>query len=942
MSNHRLTWLSGLVFLMTGNLVPGTAVAALPDIWSSLCYPPGPSWAALENPMCALVNRPDLSAVNTLTTQVYATAFACLHGAGGCPAQANTPPPPPGPLDLDRVRHAVNQAVAIAEACLSEDPTCPATRLLPDPSPIQQLVSQAYAVADACLGGAPECPAPLPPGPDPDPVYQAVAQAVAIAEACLNGATGCLIPPSSPPPTESSAGLGGYRICDIPEFSLDGHLASSAAVDASNPLPRANRLVGTGTGTCTKDGTSWVDVTFSFDGTDQDALSCVTDPSAGTYSLRGPFAINDGTSTAQTEATLTIAAAYIDTWTRTISADFDLPEVEMRSSFHVFEVLPPLKSTDSALCIGTESCPIGTPPVQTPDLSTVLSSADPLPPVGRTAFWVQFGVDPSLENGGPLYGSACYQPTIDHLRLTGSFETVEPVTAAADEVADQVDDEADDEYAEAKDQLPEEQDGLAEGEGGGLPVDLAPDKSGIVLTEEVALAFSNFMDAISSSFAPSLTPGVPRLADMDATAAYLITVKYKTAAGSQTIQTVATVGAKVPVMVPNANNANVPELIYVTLTLNPSTGKQTYLLLIERTTSGSIVLPIDANISWPPSDALQSTSDFAALFGFEGLSVGGGAPNVFRLGASIASSSDSDDISATTNIDPGPNAAALDIVGRYKVTSEQTDLALRMHMPNPVRKLTLTSSRVGGKRLVSYDADITVPEISLVGTREGKEFSLRMSDVAPILNFCSDQGDGCRRPWRVYDCSSKWARLARRPPTYCPIAMSSSVSYDSWDRFGHYQKTNLSLISHGLTKDENGAVVADTVTTVSDFEGSQFGFDSWTEWPRKRYYLDTRRTNVSLYKLKVEKYDGNGSRNKYFSIGGEFKAESRELTIKKHRIKYTNWHYYTAHASGWMYCHGDLLGLGSLRLDMNDAPPWFEELIAFLICYCYSSLCAIW
>jgi hypothetical protein len=744
-----------------------------------------------------------------------------------------------------------------------------------------------------------------------------------------------MLPPSAPPTTEGSSGLGGYRICDIPGLSLDGHLASTAAVDPGNPLPRPNRLAGTGTGSCTKDGVTWVDVTYSFDGADEDALSCVTEPRAGTYSLRGPFAINDGTSTFQTEAMLTITAAYLDTWTRTISADLDLPEVEMRSSFRVFDVLPALRSTDPRVCVGTQDCPVGTPPVQAPDLSPVLTPTDPLPPVATTAFWVQFGVDPSLENGGPLLGTACYQPTIDHLLVSGTFDTIEPVSAAAHQAADEADDDAGDEYADEAQLSPELQEGLSSVEGS-LPVEPTPNESGLVLTDEVAQAFSDFLDSLSSSFSSSVVPDATTLPVMGANAAYLITVKYKTAAGSQTIQTVAATGTKTPILVPNANNANIPELIYVTLGL-----VQQYVLTIERTTSGSIVLPIDVAISWPPADAEQS--DVAAMFGFEGLSVGGGAPNKFDLAASITSSRDGEDITSTVSIKPGPTSAALDVVGQYRVTSEQTDLALRMRMPTPAQHLTLVSSRAGGRRLLTYDASISLPEVSLVGTKEGKEFSLRLSNVAPILDFCSDQGGGCLMPWRVYNCATGFARFWR--PTYCPIPASSSVKFESRDRLGNHQSTTLSLRTHEVTRDDSGDIVSDKVTTVSNLRASQFAFDRWTGSYPEHHYFDTRLKNLSVAELRNESYDRNGNRGRYFSVGGEFKAESREFTKREHRFKVlgkTLFKYYTYHESGTMYCHGDLLGAGTLSIDMDGVAPWIEEIIAWLICYCHTGLCFVW
>jgi hypothetical protein len=857
-----------------------------------------------EHPICQLMNSTD-DMVSALAAQAHATANACLNGAPGCPA-----PIPPTP-SADPVYDAISNALSIAIACLNGAPECPASPPKPpeppDTAPIFTLVAQVYAAADACQRGAPDCPAPRPPSPDTDPVFAAVSQAVAIAQACANGAPGCPAP-VPPLPSEVSGGLGGYRMCTTTGLVLDGHLSSVVIPGQST----TNRMSVSGSGFCTKDGNAWVDVTFSFVGTEQTLLSCASSPGSPSYVLEGSFRINDGIANPQTNTTLTITATYVDAWTRNMTADFDLPDVEMRSAFHVFEVYPPFRSADPAVCVGSQ-CPVGTPAAQTPDIGSV--NQYPAPPIATTAFWVQFGVDPSVDPE-LLLSSACYRPTVERLQMAGTLDVVQPiavVTAEALAIAG-------DEFVDLREEL---------GIDDMAPIELVSDVTGIPITEEVAQAFPEFMEMISDAFGSSLAPALPSLDDTNGLP-YNIIVKYKTATGSQTIQTAGVSGLKTPLQVPNVNNSNIPELVHflVTVTPIPETTKTRYSLSIERATSGSIVLPIDASVAYPPIDSLEQTTGFAAQLGFEGFSVSGGAPKRFAL--DITLDSQTDDLSTKVTIDRAQAPAALDVVGKYRIASEQTDLALRMHMPTPATNLSITSSKTGSKRVIIYGADITVPSITITGLRAGREFVLGLTGVAPTMTFCSDSGNGCVLPWRVYKCGSK----------SCPIPAESSVSFSSRNAAGGYQETTLNLKSHSPKLDESGNVVSDTVTTVKNFRTSQFAYDNWKDTYPQRFYLDSRDRDVDLGELRVDKYNEKGERTKSFAAKGWFRATGRSIIIKKHKVKVfgkTLFRYYTVHQKGKMVCNEQF----HLTSD-GKFPYWLERIISQIICWCFWNPCLAW
>lgn len=695
-----------------------------------------------------------------------------------------------------------------------------------------------------------------------------------------------------------NAGLGGYKMCTTAGFTLNGHLDAAQSPVLSDQW---DRLSGSGAASCTKDGSGasgWVPVTISFSGVDTRDLQCSLD-NLGKYVLAGPFTLNDGTSTYSTDAVLTITT--IDTnllGTRTIAADFDLPDVQMKSSFHA-ETYPPVGPFK---------------PVDLGELSMDLTVAD------------------------------CYQPRIDQLTLTGSVDIVlsasdalEYATGATSiyallppEVQQLVPDVGVQIPTVVKSQLPDDYAQRAE-----EVLNPALGAIGEEIDEVVALGLASAIDIFTSAFGVTAdTPGLPSLAE---SAPYMITIKYKTALGSQTLQQVGVPGVRTSVAVPNYNNSMLPELVH--FTVSGTSGQ--YALLIERASSAR-PLAMDAKVSVPPVAQLQSVSDVALELGYEGLSVvNGSAPTRFEITSASASSDNANQSSVIVRTEKGA-ATTFDAVGRYQVLSEGTDLRLRVtYGSNPASALQFDSFRQNKKRTLWYRADRVVPKIALTGSDKGKELNATLSDVALSLDFCSDKGNGCVLPWRTYQCGCTQYGTVRyisilgrqipirgcTQPQYCPIAAENSASFTSITNDA-YDPTTLNLTLHNPSTNDSGTVVSDDVTKVTNLSLSQFGFDKRTGDYPKRIYFDTRRETVSGA-FQQATYNASGSRTKSLTISGTFSAWGREFTLKKHDIKIFGekiGHYYSIDRKGSMSCSGFNIDTG------GELPGWVESILESIIC----------
>lgn len=646
-------------------------------------------------------------------------------------------------------------------------------------------------------------------------------------------------------------------------------------------------LSGSGTASCTTDvsgATGWVNVTFSYAGTDQRALPCAIDHQAE-YRISGIFTLNDGATLAETPATLKIATTAPNLLgTRTVVANFDLPEAAMKSSLWVSQVNPLLPSS------GPENA------------------------------------------GGLLSVVPCLQPTVDKLVMSGSFDIVKSATEALEYATG-----ASSAYA----MLPPEVQELVPGVGvmipdtvkSALPGDydlyMAPTVD-TDLDAVTAVALGNLIDTFASAFGlTDSTPGLPSLAEASP---YLITVKYKTAVGSQTIQAVGAPGVATPVLVPNANNSMIPEQIIVTVT---GTGGY-YSLKIERTAFAKI-LPIDVKVAIPPVEDLSAVTDMALELGFEGLSVVGGAPDIFRISTSSTSSDNSAQTTAELFNVLG-NAPTFDVVGRYKVLSEGTDLSLRIKTGiSPTPSLSFDSQRAGKKRTLAYGSKKSVPSISLTGSEKGKELRIVLSNIATDLAFCSDKSNGCVLPWRVYQCACSAYGTTRyifilgqqipirgcTEPQYCPLAAENSASFTS-STGGVYSPTTLNVTMHNPSTNSSGTVVSDDVVKVTNLALSQFGFDKRTGDYPKRIYFDTRSQQVNG-RFEQATYGQTGARQKLLAISGGFRARDREFIVKKKR--FLGVPYYTIDRKGSMTCSGFDIDSG------GEFPGWVESAAEYILCH---------
>jgi hypothetical protein len=324
----------------------------------------------------------------------------------------------------------------------------------------------------------------------------------------------------------------------VDNINFAGHVA-----DPLPPgLPTSSGLDGNGTGRCTKDPsgkTGWVNVSFTFDGTDQTQLPCGAD-STGKYFLTGPFTLHDGSASAQVEAALTITTAYSDPWTRLISAELDLAEAGMKSGFRVADVQPELKGPDPGLCTSVaDSCPKDVvnqnviPPSTSHPLLDSLGEW-PVPPM-PSRFWVRVGYGPA-----EITTTACYRPTIDALSVRGTLDLVPEAievlasTSGADDVVEPYYPEIADLFTEkciADDTCIAPPDDIS-------PPDLGPNTGSTVqeLDETTAVALGQLIESIGRLFTPGTdVPGTPNPTDA---APYMITARYKTPTGKQTVEAV--------------------------------------------------------------------------------------------------------------------------------------------------------------------------------------------------------------------------------------------------------------------------------------------------------------------------------------------------------------------------------------------------------------------
>jgi hypothetical protein len=242
-------------------------------------------------------------------------------------------------------------------------------------------------------------------------------------------------------------------------------------------------------------------------------------------------------------------------------------------------------------------------------------------------------------------------------------------------------------------------------------------------------------------------------------------------------------------------------------------------------------------------------------------------------------------------------------------------------------------------------ADRQIQQVALTGLDAGFEFFARLDGVAPHLDFCSDGGSGCLMPWRVQVCGcDAYAYELRRfgprlrptrrctKPTYCPLPSEVSARLMSRSVAGDYLPTTLSLKAHTPEFDQAGALVADTINTISNLAVSQLAVDSWQVDYPKRIYVDTRDQVVTGSIESVE-VDHNGVRQKYNKLSFDSSgvtAWDRQFTVKRHDIRIfgvTIGRYYSVETQGGMNC------IGEFHLDTGgEYPSLIEDALSYFMC----------
>lgn len=826
--------------------------------------------------------------VERKVSDAVAAAEACLNGQPACPAY--------GVPDTTVVDELVAQVYGAAEACLNGAPGCPAP--MPDPGPyadlVEQLTTDAVALAEACIASEPSCPVTA----DLGPVHELQAQVMMIAQACLNGAPGCPAPaPSSAP---QSIGLGGYRYCVTSDFALNGY-----GVGPITPLVSTEYgAQGSASAQCTKDSTGqsgWINATLTFQGSEDGGSLPCTAWGTGEYRIVGSLWLNDGTANIEAPAVLSISASYVD---QSVAVNFDLASHNMRSSLQVFDVQPE-------------------------------SGATPTVPA--------------------VTGNACYEWTLQQVHASGSLDILPSAVsvAAAHAGLDDVEGYSVIVPPEIRDNLPTPVKDRVPAAVATDPPEEVPIRvprmrpDGVGQVQEIDEALAQSLGLIMQTIGDALTPGVapPLAPGVTDTTPYMVRVRYRTSFGSGTTEALGVPGVPTRVIVPNYNNSNIPEYLEISVSLDTEGGRSS--VSIDRQPNACVPFPIDVAVIAPPVEQVQTIAGVKVEVGYEGFSVGGGAPRTFQFALAQTSSDESEASSATVRMTHcASTGLPVDVVGRYVNQADKNDLTLRMHMLTPVTQLSLASTTQGKKRTLAYLANRPVDTISVTGVERGFEFNARLDDVAPDLSVCSDAGSSCLLPSRVYQCGCdaywggwRWFRVCTKP-RYCPIPVDTSVLLTAQNRLGGYYPTTFNLRSHSPDYDDSGNLAGDTISTVTDATFSQFAVDSWTGAHPKHVFIDTRNQMIRGT-LETKKVDANGLQKDYSKLSFDYPgvtAWDRLATIKRHKIVFnacwpfncrTEISWLTFHTSGGMNCIGEF----HLDTDGEHSPaPWEEDFFTYAMC----------